>query len=500
MLLSQSTSMFMMPGALTPRMATASPTIDVSMRDRSSAMFGTQSMTDSALLREAWIHALEQWGFSPSHVEQYSRALADELVSLDQGEDLDEPQMKALRIRIGHRRDVRQAAAVARRSEANRAREGRGDMFSEAGDDEGGDDAAPPELHPGIKIGEGSVSPPSSVEPSQNGDGVEMAAPVLVLPSGQTILAGGPSSLNECERRNDAGVKWHALSGSCRTLGEFYHIVSEARTKHKYPKSFDRAFLDNKPMPFLDQDGVFTVVVLRIPDLTDEEGSTVATISNRLVIMFSAKHRHLLTYHRCDVDPLERLAADWDDGAHETSDIFKIVDAVNRCVMKVFRYGLRQLQEQSDALEDETDMVQMVEGLTLVQKKAAVYKRCLNTGRLVLEELQETRGLEDYIPLICETAQSYEAMMDEVAENAVGSINMQMALDGFHSSQNTKVFTYISLVCQPITLVTGWYGMNFVNMPELAYEDSYYVFISLALTLFFSLILFVRLKAESAGG
>ncbi|CUI14990.1 unnamed protein product, partial [Bodo saltans] len=94
-------------------------------------------------------------------------------------------------------------------------------------------------------------------------------------------------------------------------------------------------------MPFQDQDGVFTVVVLRIPDLTNEKGSTVATISNRLVIMFSAKYRSLLTYHRCDVDPLERLGVDWEDGLHANSNVFQLVDAVNRCVMKVFRYGLR---------------------------------------------------------------------------------------------------------------------------------------------------------------
>jgi Mg2+ and Co2+ transporter CorA len=462
-----------------------SPTLDFAGKDKSAVM----KVVSTTELRENWKEALDGWGFPAQYVEQYANTLAEECVSVEFGAQLEDQHFEEMKIKIGHRKEVRQAAAVARRSGEDHEDNSNGLAA------EGEQDASTPAMPNGM-----------GMAPQMIADGAEGSGPVPLRADSSTLnrLPGDMIDENDDEfhveqRTNSKGIRWNAVSGGCRTLAEFYSKITSVRQVLKFPKNFDRAFLDNKPMPFQDQDGVFTVVVLRIPDLTNEKGSTVATISNRLVMMFSAKYRTLLTYHRCDVDPLERLAVDWEGGVHANSNVFQLVDAVNRCVMKVFRYGLRQLQEHSDDLEDETDMVQMVEGLTLVQKKAAVYKRCLNAGRLVLEELQETRGLEDYIPLICETAESYEAMMDEVAENALGSINMQMALDGFHSSRNTKVFTYISLVCQPITLATGWYGMNFVNMPELEMELAYFVFIAVTISLALFILLAFLYKFEFKG-
>ena len=33
----------------------------------------------------------------------------------------------------------------------------------------------------------------------------------------------------------------------------------------------------------------------------------------------------------------------------------------------------------------------------------------------------------------------------------------------------------------PLTLITGWYGMNFINMPELHYGSSYFILIGVVI-------------------
>ena len=46
-------------------------------------------------------------------------------------------------------------------------------------------------------------------------------------------------------------------------------------------------------------------------------------------------------------------------------------------------------------------------------------------------------------------------------------------------NQNMEFLTIISTIFFPLTLITGWYGMNFKNMPEL--ENGYHFVIILSI-------------------
>ena len=41
-----------------------------------------------------------------------------------------------------------------------------------------------------------------------------------------------------------------------------------------------------------------------------------------------------------------------------------------------------------------------------------------------------------------------------------------------------KVLTVVSVIFMPLTFIVGIYGMNFKNMPELNYENGYYIVLS----------------------
>lgn len=57
-----------------------------------------------------------------------------------------------------------------------------------------------------------------------------------------------------------------------------------------------------------------------------------------------------------------------------------------------------------------------------------------------------------------------------------------------------KIFTLITAVFLPLTLLVGWYGMNFKNMPELSWEYGYAVMILISLSICVFLLAYFKRK------
>ena len=45
-----------------------------------------------------------------------------------------------------------------------------------------------------------------------------------------------------------------------------------------------------------------------------------------------------------------------------------------------------------------------------------------------------------------------------------------------------KIFSVVTTIFQPLTLIVGWYGMNFTNMPELTWKYGYLGVVVLSIT------------------
>ena len=57
-----------------------------------------------------------------------------------------------------------------------------------------------------------------------------------------------------------------------------------------------------------------------------------------------------------------------------------------------------------------------------------------------------------------------------------------------------QFLTVVTTIFMPLTLITGWYGMNFVNMPELYYKGSYFIIIGVVLLIVIIEILYFKHK------
>lgn len=57
-----------------------------------------------------------------------------------------------------------------------------------------------------------------------------------------------------------------------------------------------------------------------------------------------------------------------------------------------------------------------------------------------------------------------------------------------------RFFTVITAVFLPLTLMVGWYGMNFQNMPELSMEYAYPVFVAVSFLICTAMLVFFKKK------
>ena len=97
---------------------------------------------------------------------------------------------------------------------------------------------------------------------------------------------------------------------------------------------------------------------------------------------------------------------------------------------------------------------------------------------------------------------SYMNRLDRLYNNAASLRDYSIQIRDYHREsiavQQNNIMTLLTVVTSifmPLTLITGWYGMNFKYMPELNLERSYpIVFIVCILIVVLSLLYFKKKK------
>jgi magnesium transporter len=83
-------------------------------------------------------------------------------------------------------------------------------------------------------------------------------------------------------------------------------------------------------------------------------------------------------------------------------------------------------------------------------------------------------------------------LLNEVTKNLIDGY---ISVTGHRLNNIMKTLTIVALIFMPVTFVAGIYGMNFENMPELAYKNGYFIVLGLMAVLAIGLIvLFKRIK------
>lgn len=174
--------------------------------------------------------------------------------------------------------------------------------------------------------------------------------------------------------------------------------------------------------------------------------------------------QNLLKHDMDNLDDLECEVADAEMSAMVRFDddyIYKII-SYRKALLRLKRY-----YEQLDAVLDnlvlnENHMLtdSGVRRFTILSNRTARY-------------LSNVLNLRDYVTQMRE---AYQSQIDIEQNNLM------------------RLFTVITAIFQPLTLLVGWYGMNFSSMPEMGWKYAYPVFITASALICVCMLVYFKKK------
>lgn len=103
------------------------------------------------------------------------------------------------------------------------------------------------------------------------------------------------------------------------------------------------------------------------------------------------------------------------------------------------------------------------------------YERLIDIGEVLEEnenEIFEENNLR-YLRIFTEKASRLSSNTQILCESLVHLREAYEASLEYNLNRIMKMFTVVTTVFLPLTLIVGWYGMNFTNMPELSWKYGY---------------------------
>ena len=178
-------------------------------------------------------------------------------------------------------------------------------------------------------------------------------------------------------------------------------------------------------------------------------------------------HRFFVRLLRGDMAHLDRLEAAISDGETEvlTGAHEAYLDRIITWRQELLR--LKRYYEQLDSIFDE--LAENDNGLLGKQNT----RRFANLGNRMERYLNAVQSLRESVAQLREAYQS------------------QLSIQ---QNDLMKIFTVVTAVFLPLTLLAGWYGMNFTGMPELQWKYGYPAVILVSVTIVAVLVIYFKKK------
>lgn len=173
---------------------------------------------------------------------------------------------------------------------------------------------------------------------------------------------------------------------------------------------------------------------------------------------------------------------------------------------ELFRGDTKYLERLEDSINEFEDEVITSRGKQSAQKIVDYRNELLQLKKYyeqldsIFEELTDNdNGLISescvrYFAILGSRTDRFRSLVSALREYVTQVREAYQAQIDIELNNVMKLFTIITAIFLPLTLIVGWYGMNFVNMPELTWKYGYAMVIALSIIISAVMVIIFKRK------
>ncbi len=211
-----------------------------------------------------------------------------------------------------------------------------------------------------------------------------------------------------------------------------------------------------------------------IVDIYDEDKSTMEALTNVLKIQSGKK----TTLEKIIYGFFSKLICE------DTMELENLEKRIGQMEKRVLKNDLKHFNDE---------LLSMRKNLLLYHN---YYEQLVNIGEELIAnendlfEESNLRYFKLFTDRVDRLSQSVQLLRDYVTQVR----EAYQAQNDYNLNSIMKLFTVVTTIFLPLTLIVGWYGMNFKYMPELSFRYGYFGVILLSLGVVVACILWFRHK------
>ncbi|PHK50315.1 magnesium/cobalt transporter CorA [Staphylococcus edaphicus] len=205
------------------------------------------------------------------------------------------------------------------------------------------------------------------------------------------------------------------------------------------------------------------------------------------------KDNILITYHHrpfAILEDVEQMIVNQFNKELDTSDV--VLYILDKMVDNYFKH-IYDIEDKVFSFEDQNisgqSIQHIMEDVFKIRSNIIKMKRIIYPMNELIDNIQESKLLlvdnknhmyiqhiEDHIIKQQNILKTAQEMTNEIRDN-------YSSYTSFKMNSIMQVLTLVSVIFLPLTLITGIYGMNFINMPELRWHYGYYIVLGIMLAI-----------------